>query len=118
MAATKITIAKGEDKTIELTVDDGDGGVIDLTNGLVTFTVKYTTDSSTNLFQKTSATPSEITITSPTTGRADIYILPADTSGLDAATYVYDIWVTLASGKEYQVVNVSDFKVEDVVTVL
>jgi beta-lactamase regulating signal transducer with metallopeptidase domain len=71
------------------------------------------------IFQKDSnAGASQIDITTPKEGKAEIKLVPSDTQTMDVGTYVFDIWVVLASGTRSPVVAPSPFKVVAGVTVL
>jgi hypothetical protein len=114
-----ITIFKGEDKTIKLTVIDENRAPIDLAGATLTFTMKENIDDTTALITKVSTDVNQIEILSPTTdGRADIKLVPADTSGRDEGTYVFDIWVVLASGKQGPVIRPGQFMLRLPVTIL
>ena len=107
--ANEIDIYQGNNRTIEVTLVDSDGAAFDLTNTVVSFTVKkYETDS-VALISKTSAVVSEISISSPATlGIFEVFLLPGDTEDL-AGNKVYDITV-VSGGKTYTVVK-SDFDI-------
>ena len=60
----------------------------------------------------------EVEFTNPTVGIARIFLNPADTQDKDATEYVFDVWVVLASGKRFAVVEPSVFVIEPAVTVI
>lgn len=113
-------VIRGVNKTLRVTVSDEDGDEVNLTGATVYFRVKLTIDAASALIDKDSGTPSEITILDQSTypGVAEIYLVPADTSGLTITPHVYDVWVQLATGKRYAVVEPAKFYLERAVTEL
>jgi hypothetical protein len=88
----QITITRGDDRELELTLTDGGGAPIDLTGASLWFTVE-------NLFQKTLA--DGIAVSAPLTGVAIISIEAGDTSGSPdrRVAYPYDVQVRTSLGK-------------------
>jgi hypothetical protein len=125
-SANAVEVWKGQSKDLEVSVTEEvvENGVkkdvpFSLAGATVYFAVKHRTADPQALIRKSSASVSEIEITSPATdGKAMIHIVPTDTSLLDADTYVFDVWVQLASGKRYPVIEVSEFLVKEPVTVI
>lgn len=113
-----VTVIRGTSKTLELTVTDSNGSPVDLTGAKVVFTVKARVEDQIPLIQKTSDTLAQVTITSPTEGKAQIYLDAADTQTRDIKKYVFDVWVILSSGKRFAVVPPSVFEVQAGVTLL
>lgn len=113
-----VSVIRGSSKTLELTVTDDTDKVVDLTGATLYFSVKTLIEDSHPLFQKRSTNVSEIEITKPRDGVARIYLSPADTQTLDPKEYVFDVWVVLASGKRYPVIEPSVFVVRPGVTIL
>lgn len=115
MTASDISIVKGENKTLELTVRDKDNNIVDITGHTLIFTVKLNTKETANLFQKTSGNPAEIDLVDPTNGRADIFIDPIDTSSSSIlpGEYVYDIWTITPSSDEFAIIKTSEFKITE-----
>lgn len=107
-----ISIIQGTTKTLSLTVKDGDGNVVDLTNATVYFTVKKRECDTTPLLFKSSDSITQIEIPLATDGVAKIYIAPTDTSTMAAGQYKFDIVVELASGDRHVVVPPSIFEVK------
>jgi hypothetical protein len=95
-------IYAGNDKTYRVYVKDKDLNTINLTGATVVMTWRKTKDGS-NIIQKSTANPSEGAITDPTHGEAMIYIVPPDTTSLEIRQYVFDVTVTVASGKVYTI---------------
>jgi len=113
----KITIGRAENRVENLTVRDS-GIPVDITNHIITFTVKSNPKETANLIQKTSASISEIELVDPTIGRADIKLVPTDTVNIVHGDYVYDVWIEKPTGEQFQIVPVSKFLVRDRVTQL
>lgn len=112
----KMEIIKGASKTLEVTVVDKDGVAVDITSATIYFTVKESTDATETKIAKTTAVPSQISITDPTNGKFRVYLVPSDTSTLEVMTYVCDIWVVPTSGKHYPIISPSEFEVKPRVT--
>ena len=105
---------KGDHKTFELQVKDQDGNPIDLSGATIRMTVKKHATDETAVISKTSNNASEISITDPANGIAEIYLVPSDTRNLDAGKYIFDIEITTAAGKVYTVLLANLTLVEDV----
>lgn len=124
-SSSSIEVYQGESKDMELEivqeVDDVDGNPeevpVDLTGAKVCFTVRKSVgDSEVKIF-KDSTNVLDIEILTPATeGFATIYLTSDDTLLLDPGKYVFDVWVTLSSGKRLPVIEVSDFIVKEPVT--
>lgn len=115
-ATNSLTLVRGTSKTIELTVFDDAGEAFDLTNAELWFTVKKFISDETFVIQKRSTDVTEIAITSAREGKANIYLLPADTFNLAVREYTFDIWVVTALGSRYLVVGPSTLDLQDSVT--
>lgn len=113
---------RGTSKTYRLTVVDADEARVDLTGATVYFRVKLKLEDASPVIQKASTTPAQITLldqtVAATKGQADIFISPSDTSGLASGSYRYDVWVQLASGKRYAVVEPAPFVINRAITEL
>lgn len=114
--ANGISVYKGASKLLELTVVSGSNQPVNINGAKLWFTVKRSITDMAPLFQKRSTVTGEIDITAPDVGRVQITLLPSDTAALDARTYVFDVWIELASGARYVLIPPSDFKVERAVT--
>ena len=91
----------------------------DLTGATVYFTVRLRIGDTETVIKKTSVNILEIQIQTPATnGIATIYINPEDTSLLNSGTYYFDVWVKLAGGKQYPVIEPSEFIIKEPVTVI
>jgi len=123
-----VELYKGQSKDLEVTIvqvgvdpDTGNEGdvAVDLTGATIYFTVKWAAGDPGCLISKKSTVSTEISINTPETdGIATIHLLTQDTYKLEAATYVFDVWVVLSSGKAYPVIEVSEFIVKEPVTVV
>ena len=92
----KITMIRGDTRTVTATMIDSAGDAIDLTGGGLHFTV----NSSNSPSDDTNAAV-EIDVTSfdaPTTGIQDITIASSDTDSLTPGTYYYDIQFVSVAG--------------------
>lgn len=115
-AANGISVYKGASKLLLLNVVSADGKPFPINGAKLWFTVKRTINEPLPVFQKQSTNPAEIAIVAPDVGKAEISILPSDTQGLTTGTYIFDVWIELASGDRYVLIPPSDFKVERTVT--
>ncbi len=113
-------IYKGQSATFRITVTDEDGERFDLTGATLYFRVKLSvTAADPALIAKASTTPAQITIlaqTGDTLGQAEIYLVPSDTSALNAINYVYDVWLQKSGGEKQPVVPVSNLVINLPVT--
>jgi hypothetical protein len=106
-----ITLYRGDDRTLSVSVNDSDGDPVNLTSAKVWFTAKQRMrdlDADAVLFKRNTAaggSDAEITLTDAANGQAEVYIVPDDSDDIDAAHYTYDVQVTLSSGKTYTVVR-------------
>lgn len=101
---------QGNDKTFKIQVTDEDNSIIDLTGGSLIF---YVNDwQSKNILTKNSNTSSQITITNPTAGEAEIYMVPADTSSAIPGNYIFYINFTNSVGKLYTITT-GEFQIID-----
>lgn len=113
-----VTVIRGSSKTFQLTVVDRFGKPVDLTGATLFFTVKVKTEDPYPVIQKKSSDPTQILITNPKGGVAQIYLQPQDTANRDPLVHVFDAWVSLVGGKRYPVIPPSTFEIVPGVTVL
>ena len=113
-----IQVIRGTSKTLDLRVVDSHGKPVNLTGAAIILTVKNTVEDTRNIFQKTTANPSQVDVIDPYGGRAQIFITPDDTANRDIKQYVFDVWVILVTGARYAVVPPSIFDLQAGVTVL
>lgn len=115
----EISMLIGQDKTLQLAVSNGAGSPINLTGAVVHWRMKVATSDASALISKSSDTPAEAVVTDALKGRAEIFLVPADTASLAAGTYVYDSWVVLGgSGEQHPVIGPSPLILKPAVTVL
>lgn len=100
-----IDLYKSNNRRLRCYVRDGDLNIIDLTGAVAVFTVKESKNSTTTSLQKSTSVSGEGQIGSADEGECFFFIVPSDTSGLSVGQYVYDVKVTLSSGKVYTVVE-------------
>jgi len=93
------------DRTYRVYVKDGNLDIIDLTGASAVFTMKKTKESATATITKSTTNPAEGMIGAADEGEIFFYILPADTASIELRQYVFDVTVTLASGKSYTVLE-------------
>ena len=113
-----VQIIRGTSKTLVVTTTDSKGKPIDLTGARVIMTVKGRVEDTQNVFQKTTDVLTQVEVTDPKAGIAQIYISPSDTQTQEIKTYVFDVWVVLTSGKRYAAVPPSLFDIQPGVTIL
>lgn len=114
-----IEVPRGSSRTLEISITDLDGNIVDITGARVVMTLKEDVrDSALDcIFVKDTNDPLEAVITNPTGGIVEISIIPSDTQNLDPGfEYVYDVWLVQATGDRFQVVGPAVFKVTDSVT--
>lgn len=89
--AAKIEMFQGDNKTIRVTIVDGDGVTVGDTSGwTIRFGLKLKDTDGANLVTKDSSVgPTEAVHVS--TNIWDIFLLRADTTGLSPGIYVYDV---------------------------
>lgn len=115
----EVEIYRGSSKTYELEVVDGEDHAVDLTGARIVLTVKCDAMDASPLIQKDSQVgATQIDISHPKEGIAEIKFVPSDTQTLDVGEYVFDVWVVLSSGTRGPVILPSPFKVLAGVTVL
>lgn len=111
-----IEVPRGASKTFRITVKDQNGVVVDITGSTLIFTVKRNIGDRDPVIQKKTSNPTEGAVTIPTIGEAEFYLLAGDTVTLDPRAYAFDVWITLSTGKRYQIIAPSDFTVVRAVT--
>lgn len=117
-AVNSVTIIRGSSKTYALSVKDSSGNPVNLTGARIIFSMKEGFCNESAIIRKDSNNGiTEIEITDPLAGMAEIKILPSDTTTLDVGEYLFDVWVILTSGKQYPVIPPSKLVIEAGVTV-
>lgn len=114
-----LRIIRGTSKTLLVSVEDEDGEVVNLTGCRAIFSAKRDVRDPHCVIQKDSDRGiTQVNITLPREGKFEVYLTPEDTQTLDVATYIFDVWVILVSGKRYAVIPPSLFEVDAGVTVV
>lgn len=127
--AQTISIRKGENQTLKITVSDKDDNAVDLTGYEAQFTVKESEGDATEVFNKRTSGLSGGADTqvlldpdqSTNPGVVRVFILPTDTSSLDCETLRYDFWVrntNVSPNTDHSVIDPNQFEVKNTVTVL
>jgi hypothetical protein len=111
-----VQIIRGTSKTLQLSVVDSHHKPVNLTGATIIFTVKNRVEDRQNVIQKTTQDPTQVQITDPFGGIAQIFLVPADTQLRDVKQYVFDVWVILTSGARYAVVVPAIFDLQPGVT--
>jgi len=104
MPYEKIEIYADNNRTLRVYVKDEDLNVIDLTGATAVMTVRETKDDPV-VFTKSTAVSGEGQIGAADEGEIFFYLVPSDTASLDIRQYVFDVEVTLSSGKKYTVLE-------------
>lgn len=112
----QISVYQGESATITIKITDSLNKYVDLTGATVYFTVKINEKDPAHIVQKISTSGSQILVTKPREGTAEIYISSTDTITLNSGVYVYDLWVMLATGKKHPAIKPSVFELKESVT--
>lgn len=112
-----VEVIQGESKNLELHVTyQEDGTDFDLTSATIYFTVKCGLPEIEPTLQKVSTDSAQIEVDAiPTTGKATIHILSADTKAMNPGIYVFDV-VVVSGADQYVVVGPSTFTVSRGVT--
>lgn len=110
-AELRINMFLRDDRTLSLTLKYPDNSPVNLTDSKLIFTVKEKTSDldADAVFQKKNAaaggSDAQFKIIDAAGGRAEIYIVPADTENVNPGIYLWDVQVTLANGKNYTVLR-------------
>jgi hypothetical protein len=113
-----VSIIRGTSKTFQWQVSDAQGRFVDLTGAQAFMTVKRIIEDPAPLIQKSTRKTDQAVISTPRKGIVQFYFVPIDTQTLDPVEYIFDVWVILASGARYAVVQPSVFQVEAGVTII
>ncbi len=112
-----IEVARGEDRTLQLTIKDAAGAVVDITGATVTFTVRRRPQDPV-LIEKDNSGLGGVTLVDAANGRADIDIQDTDTGPLNVSDYKYDVFLQQADTTRTQVIEPSIFRITSRITVL
>jgi len=100
-----LNLYAGNDHAFRIYVKTPELNIVNLTGAKGVLTVKTSKDETVATLTKTTDTASQGEIGSADEGEMFFYLVPADTSALDIRQYVFDVKVTLASGKAYTVLE-------------
>ncbi|KYK22701.1 hypothetical protein AYK24_00305 [Thermoplasmatales archaeon SG8-52-4] len=109
-----LSIYKGNDKTFEIEVTDQDDEIINLSGGQLFVNVTDWQENS--KITKSSTDPTQIEITDPEAGLAQIHFVPTDTSSLASDIYVVYINYINYEGKTYTI-SQGEFQILDLGTI-
>jgi hypothetical protein len=119
----KISIARGESRTITFTVRDRNNALVDLTGASVYFTVRNRIEDAANVIAKKNAAAggdnAQAILLNQTTskGKFNVFVLHEDTMNLDPeARYVYDAWLMMPVANYYQIVEAAEFDITPAIT--
>lgn len=111
MSDVRINMFLRDNRTLALTISDGAGAAVDLTGSKLWFTVKTKTsdeDADAAIQKRNTAAGGgndEIEILDGPAGSVAIYLVPADTDGVDPGIYVFDVQTILSDDKTYTVLR-------------
>ena len=99
-ASYDITVERGADKSIPITIQDSNQQGVDITGWVFTFTVKESYDDNSATLILDNGSNGGITITNATAGQLNIVITDTQTRGLTAKVYIYDLKATKPDGTD------------------
>ncbi len=100
-----VKIYRGDNRTLKVSVVDGNDAPVSLAGGAAKFSVKKRLSNNQAKIDKSSGVSSEILITDPVNGVYEVYLIPSDTQDLEEGVYEYDSEITTVTGKVYTVVR-------------
>ena len=100
-----VEIYTNNDRTLRVYVKTPELNVVNVAGAVGVLTIKATKDSTIATISKSTAVSGQGAIGSPDQGEMFFYILPADTVNIDVRQYVFDVKVTLSTGKVYTVLE-------------
>ena len=100
-----IELYSNNNRTLRVYVKTPELNVINVAGAVGVLTIKTTKDSMLPTITKSTAIPAQGAIGSPDQGEMFFYILPADTANIDIRQYVFDVKVTLSTGKVYTILE-------------
>ena len=98
-------IYANNDRTLRVYVKTPDMNIVNMTGAQGLLTVKTDKDATSAVITKTTLDGTQGAIGSPDQGEILFYLVPADTASLPIRQYVYDVRVTLLTGKKYTVLE-------------
>ena len=100
-----IDLYANNNRTLRVYVKTPDLNIVNLTGAVGVFTVRTEKGVATAVITKHTNVPAEGQIGAADEGEMFFYLVPADTTTLAIRQYVFDIKVTLSSGKVYTVLE-------------
>jgi len=100
-----IDMYANNDRTFRVFVKNPDLNIVDLTDAIGVLTIKEKKNDTSNVLIKSTNIKGEGELGSRDEGEMFFYLVPTDTEDLSIQQYVYDINVTLKSGKRYTVIE-------------
>lgn len=91
-----IQVYRGDSLSLDGVIKNQDGDIVNLTGGVIKFSVKKKQTDPTYIISKTCA------ITSPTEGKFNVFLSPTETA-IPVGDYVYDIQLQFGAGSVYTV---------------
>lgn len=98
-------IYANNDRTLRVFVKTPDMNIVNMTGAQGLLTVKTDKDATSAVITKTTLDGTQGAIGSPDQGEIFFYLVPDDTASLPVRQYVYDVRVTLLTGKKYTVLE-------------
>lgn len=105
MALRRLSLTRGDSRTLPLVFTDKDGLPVCLKNWTVFFTLKTSWDLPDSQASLQKIVTSFSDSTSGTSGSASIVLVPADTQSLEPQEYDFDIAVCTSAGLQYTVLK-------------
>ena len=105
MPFEQIDLYTNNNRTIRVFVKNEDLNIVNLVGAIGVLTVKVSKTSATTTLSKSTSVSGQGELGAADEGEMFFYILPADTATLEVRQYVYDVKVTLQSGKKYTVLE-------------
>ncbi len=98
-------IYANNDRTLRVYIKTPDLNIVNLTGAQGLLSIKTDKNATSPVISKTTADGAQGAIGSTDQGEMFFYLVPADTVSLDIRQYVYDVKVTLTTGKRYTVLE-------------
>lgn len=95
----------GSDRTLRVYIKTPDLNIVNLTGATGLLTIKTDKSSTTPIVTKSTAISGQGQIGSPDQGEMFFYLVPADTTTQAIRQYVFDVRLTLSTGKTYTVLE-------------
>jgi len=95
----------GNNGTLKFTFYDEDRAPINLTGGVLTFSVKARENDTTAIISKVTSESAQGNIPVGTDGIVNFLLIPADTEDLRPKKYVYDVQFVDSNGKTFTMVK-------------